>query len=1159
MPDARAFMGDTLTADFSGAYLAGGTIAKGKWSWFWTRRETWYQPPGDSLADYSFGDVQKGWPEDEGSDAGAIEPPGTVTAAQKLENGNKGRVYSYEVVATIEDIDRQAMSKSDSRLVFTSQQLLGAKITADARSNASLYLVSRGQPFALKVVSVDPDGKPLPASTVSGRLIREEWSLVREAAAGGYIGTHYEQKDVVEREFGLRTGAAPTAVTLSTQKAGSYAVELEGQDAKGRASYTRISFYSTGSDEIVWQRYDERLIDIVPDKHLYRPGDTAHLLIKSPVAKGTFVVTVEREGILERRTVDLAGSAPTIDVAITEAHVPIVYVAVATSTGRTAPPSSDPETPDFGKPRGYSGLVELSVETKSRTIDLTVTPGKDSYRPGSPATVTIRATRNGSPVAGAEIALVAADRGVLDLIGYHVPDPVDFFYARYNFPDRVSHFDSRDMLLDPVTWKTEGLPGGDEKGEAAAALPGGSVRKNFDATAVFRTGILTGKDGTASVTFTLPDSLTRYRATALAALGDAFGIAENELLVQNPINVRTALPRRMRVDDRATAGVVLTNLDAAAHAVAVTLSAQVLSIQGPSRRSVTLKPGETAEVAFDLAAPKAGSASLAFGIDSDVLKERLEAGLEVAAEHVNESFTIVGKTDGSAREALTLPPAFLGTPEEGLWLTLDSTIASSLAGAIRFLDIYPYDCLEQVTSKLFSRVLFPALAGGAADLEVIARFANPDSGFSYWDDASPRRSNLYVSLRVAHLLGVARAKGIALPADVDTDALLDYIDGQWKDQGPYLQAYSVYVLTLWGRKEPQKLAALARQGDGIGVFGYGFLGLAYDAAGDARSAAAVLDRLRSFVRPGTRTLTLVGTVDDWMWYGGDLQAKALLLMLYARLQPSSQLALGLANDLLAESATGYWENTSNAGWVLQAFSEVIARGGEADANFTGTVKLGSTELARRSFKGLSKAPFVRQVAPKDLATAAGGVAGPVPLTFGLDGTGTLYYTAELRTSIAAGNVAPRDEGIGISADLLDERGQLVTGTALDLGKVYTMKVVFYSSKDRTNLALRAPLPSGADPIDGSLATSQVVRAPTGDQSGSDTGYEGDFGPAGYTTRVYDSEVRFFFDQLSRGKHEVTFSFRTTTPGVYPTPPAQAELMYQPEVFGRTAGTVYSIE
>jgi hypothetical protein len=108
----------------------------------------------------------------------------------------------------------------------------------------------------------------------------------------------------------------------------------------------------------------------------------------------------------------------------------------------------------------------------------------------------------------------------------------------------------------------------------------------------------------------------------------------------------------------------------------------------------------------------------------------------------------------------------------------------------------------------------------------------------------------------------------------------------------------------------------------------------------------VLTRLKNFVRVGTRTVTLVGTVNDWLWYGGGLQAKALLLMLYARVQPDSQLVLGLANDLLASNKTGYWENTSNAGWVLQAFSEIVTRGNETNADFTASVKLGTTELAR---------------------------------------------------------------------------------------------------------------------------------------------------------------------------------------------------------------------
>ena len=114
--------------------------------------------------------------------------------------------------------------------------------------------------------------------------------------------------------------------------------------------------------------------------------------------------------------------------------------------------------------------------------------------------------------------------------------------------------------------------------------------------------------------------------------------------------------------------------------------------------------------------------------------------------------------------------------------------------------------------------------------------------------------------------------------------------------------------------------------------------------------------MKNFVRVGTRTVTLVGIIHDWMWYGGNIQAKALLLMLYARLAPDSQLVLGLANDLLSSNQSGYWGNTSNAGWVLQAFAELISRNKENQADFTARVTLGGSEIARTDSKGSPRPP-----------------------------------------------------------------------------------------------------------------------------------------------------------------------------------------------------------
>ncbi len=60
-------------------------------------------------------------------------------------------------------------------------------------------------------------------------------------------------------------------------------------------------------------------------------------------------------------------------------------------------------------------------------------------------------------------------------------------------------------------------------------------------------------------------------------------------------------------------------------------------------------------------------------------------------------------------------------------------------------------------------------------------------------------------------------------------------------------------------------------------------------------------------------------------------------------------------------------------------------------------------------------------------------------------------------------------------------------------------------------------------------------------------------------KILDNEVVYYFNDFYNGKNEIDFLFRTTIPGVYPTPPAYAACMYEEEVFGRSAGSLYVIK
>ena len=91
-----------------------------------------------------------------------------------------------------------------------------------------------------------------------------------------------------------------------------------------------------------------------------------------------------------------------------------------------------------------------------------------------------------------------------------------------------------------------------------------------------------------------------------------------------------------------------------------------------------------------------------------------------------------------------------------------------------------------------------------------------------------------------------------------------------------------------------------------------------------------------------------------------------------------------------------------------------------------------------------------------------------------------------------------------------------------------------------------PLPAGLEPIDTSLATSQKVKA--GQKSRVWTRVE-----------LHDDRVALFATYLRPGTHTFTYLARATTAGVFRVLPAHAEMMYAPEVSGRTDGAMFEVK
>jgi uncharacterized protein YfaS (alpha-2-macroglobulin family) len=995
---------------------------------------------------------------------------------------------------------------------------------------------------------------------------------------------------------------------FTPDKSGLWELRIQGRDQKERLAATRFRFYVSGSGWVRWGSDDVDAVSLATDKTVYAPGETAKILVRSPLEKGKYLLTLEREGIISRRIIDLEGSALTIDIPIEESYVPIVYAAISSYPVRSGPPEHTYSEPDLDKPKGIFGVTPIYVDHQSRHYQIEIENFKPAYRPAEEAEVKVKVSLNGKPAPGTEVSFMAVDRGVVDLINYHVPDPVAFFYAPRNFPLGVKGADSRSLLIDPVTYSLSDLQGGDnEDGDSKL-----EERKDFRPTAVFEPYLVTGPDGTVTVKFGLPDSLTTYRCTAVAAGLHNFGIREQDLRVSAPLTAVAALPRKLRWRDTGTVSLILTNLEAEPVEASVSLEASVaanadaglwdtvLEVDGEDSKTVKILPGASEEVRFKVAALGAGEAQLAFTLRSPRVNERIIRTLGVDRPSLLETVSTIGNLgseSGFIEEGMVLP-SLVSEGTGNVEISLSASRLATLKEALRYLLDYPYGCLEQRSARLLPITAFgdhleafdlasPLRDAGPwnpkklieDELAEIAKSQLSSGAFPYWPGGS--RDDFFVSLRLAHIAALARAKGMKIPAGLNTQKLLSYITStsnntrHYAHNDPFIKGYSLWIRAMYGERISGEISTFLKRGDVLGISGWAFGGLAALELGQKDTAVSARDRIRRFIRPGTRSLDLADTYERrGNYWGYDADRYALALMLFHALNPEDDMTTRLAASLIERQRRGVWNNTASSFWAVLAFgsvgdaesaewkpANVRAAGFEPGTPLKVQVSLGGVSLVNAEFGQYGGVPVSYNAGFGD--RALGGLARDtlLPLRIERGGPGRLYYSASLRYGIPAELAGARDEGLGVFVETFDSSGNAVKDGRLIPGKTYTRRITLSSPRDRTYVALRAPVPSGAEIVDAAFVTSSTVAPGAEDSEKEDREDYWDWRTyqAPPMRFIMDDEARFHWDFFRAGKREVEFRFRAVMPGVYPTPPSSAECMYEEEIFGRSAGELIRIE
>lgn len=648
--------------------------------------------------------------------------------------------------------------------------------------------VAEGARAGFQIIAVDGTGKRVALSGLT-------WSFVREDTAYQWFQSNGEWRfqstthDRLIASGTLDAGVNATAKLAQQLPYGTY--RLTVSDKSGAASSTRFwSGWAASSDT---DRPDR--IPVAADKPAYSPGSIAHIRIK-PDAGGKALVVVAGDRLFSSKLIDAPASGATVDIPVSAEWGAGAYVLVThyrplnQMTGR--------------EPVRSIGVAWLGVDNAPRTLGVTIgTP--DKARPRTRVTVPVAVSNLGRE--DAFVTIAAVDEGILQLTDFKSPKPVDYYFGKRRLGVNMRDDYGRLIRAEkaPLGALTQG--GDSFGGRGLAVVPTRTV-------ALFSGIVKLGAGGKANIPLDLPDFNGSLRLMAVVWSGDKLGNADKMLVVRDPVVADLVLPRFLAPGDTAAAALNLDNVEGAAGTYIATLKTSGPLSTGTTTISRTLEKAQRLLVPVSLTGSGLGIAGISlevrgpggFRVTHDWPIEVRSPQLDIARE--DEQPLAAGATFNATRSLVgDLVPS-----TAAVTLTVSASHGySNVAGLLKWLDKYPYGCVEQTTSRAMPLLDFndlADLAGLPRDAALKGRVQNAiDSvldmqnfagDFGMWgpgDGAEP-----FLSVYALDFLTAAKKKGYVVPDDAWRRGAGWLRQVSTEDgQTPLVRAYAFYVLARQGQ------------------------------------------------------------------------------------------------------------------------------------------------------------------------------------------------------------------------------------------------------------------------------------------------------------------------------------------------------------------------
>jgi len=963
-------------------------------------------------------------------------------------------------------------------------------------------------------VVVKSDGQKTEHLDLEFSYFRVKWhSILRRDKSGYYRYVSERSLEPVERKKVTYDGDV-SSVSFIPHDYGRYRVVIEDPQSGTSSS---LEFYVSGWGYAPWAMAEPEKLMIDFDKDSYRVGEQAVIQVRSPFA-GKLVLTVEREGILDQKMIEMPENTATITLPVRQEYKPNVYVVGSLIRSNKSLEVHAPV-------RAY-GAYPLMVDCSEERLSLDLKAPKQ-VTPRSTLDLSVRVSGG---TGSTYLTVAAVDEGVLQITDFATPDPFGHFYQKRRLS--VDTYDMYSFILPEIEKsERESSPGGGRAEEMARHLMPVALRR-VKPVALWSGIVKADPNGRATVHLKVPQFQGSLRVMVVAFDNAKYGSASKNVTVSDPIVLTPTFPRFIAGKDSCDIPVNVYNGTNKEGKVTVRLSVDgPVRILSPDEQTVQVASKREELVRFTCQAKDAMGA-LHFVLEASGLGSSTRHEVDMALRPASPLVTEVGagriEDDGEA--SFNIDANWIERTTR-LQISLSPFAMINFGHSLRFLLTYPHGCIEQTTSKVFPLLYFSDIAkitepalfkDRSADYfiqEGITKLRSmqmANGAFTYWPGAG--RESEWGSIYATHFLVEARKAGYQVP-DRTIDRAARHLRNMVKaklrreTQTHQLerQAYAAYVLALLGRPDKSSMNYL-RQAElhNMSTWAQTLLAGSFALSGDINTAMSMM----TFeIGPSQAPRETGGN------FNSSTRENAILLEVLNEIDPEHP-SIPLLVEAIADKLKrhrGYYHTTQGTAFGFMALGKSFR--GRRPADYQGEIWWDTEQVA--SFD-----------TDDSVIKREGGEGKEVKIR--IDGQGPCYFYWYFSGIRKGAYFEEYDKGLKVDRVYLDRWGYPLDYQKINQSDIVVAKITMTAVVDNLeNVIVTDMLPAGLEIENPRLGSRNVIS------------WIGNKSIVPDYMDIRDDRLNIYLN-LPKGKTvEFYYLLRAVTTGRFVLPPVKGEAMYDP--------------